>query len=219
MASIDLNAQKRENLAISYTKAGRKKGIIPGVFYYKGHPSIPIAVKEVALNPFVFTSEVCIINLLLSETGESYKCILKDVQFDPISDKPIHFDLLGISEDEKIKLEIPVQLVGTPQGVKDGGIIQHTIHKLEVICLPKDIPSHIDVNIESLMIGDAIRASDIKTENYEIITNADATIVSVVPPTVEKVEEVVSEEAAEAESAEPEVISKGKKEEEGEETE
>ncbi len=224
MAVMTLNAQKREDIANSSLKTARKKGNIPGVYYYKGSPSVPLYVKDSALKPFVYTSDVHIINLKIEGTNEQYACILKDVQFDPVKDKPIHFDLLGISENEKIKLEVPVSLVGSPVGVKEGGILQHTMHKLEVECFPRNIPSHIDVNIENLMIGDSVHVSDVEHKDFEILDSADATIVAVVPPTIEKVEVPVEGEegavpAEGEEAAEPEVISKGKKEEEEEEKE
>jgi large subunit ribosomal protein L25 len=220
MALLTLNAKKREDLAGSSTKSNRKVGNIPGVFYYRGIPSIPIYVKDVNLNPFVYTSEVNIINLVIEGITTSYNCILKDIQFDPVSDKPIHFDLFGISEDEKIKIEIPVKLVGAPVGVKDGGVIQHNVHKVEVECFPKDIPSHIEVNIEHLKIGDGVKVGELVHENFEILDNPDVMLVAVVPPTIEKEPEVApveGEVAAEGEPAEPEVIAKGKKEEAEEE--
>ncbi|HWA05109.1 MAG TPA: 50S ribosomal protein L25, partial [Ignavibacteria bacterium] len=180
-------------------------------------PAVAISVKETSLNPFVYTSEVRIINLQIEGAEKAQNCILKDIQFDPVSDKPIHFDLLGISENETIKVEVPLKLVGSPIGVRDGGIIQHTLHSLEVECLPAHIPSHIDVEISSLGIGDAVHIGDLKIENVEIHGTPTATIVAVVPPAVEKVETPAGEGEAAEGAAEPEVIAKGKKDEEGEE--
>lgn len=223
MAVLNLNARKREEIASSSMKSSRSKGSVPGVFYRRDVPSIPIYVKDIALKPFIYTSEVNIINLKIEGLKDAYSCILKDVQFDPVTDIPIHFDLLGISENEKIKLEVPITLTGSPAGVKEGGILQHSVHKVDVECLPKNIPSHIEVNIESLNIGDSIHIGDLEVKDFEILDSPDTTIVAVVPPTVEKVEAppVEGEEGAEVpaegeEAAEPEVISKGKKE-EGEE--
>ncbi len=214
MAATSLSASKREDVGNSSVKGNRKMGNIPGVLYSKEIRPIPIYVKETVLKTFTHTSEVKIINLKIEGATDVYNCILKDVQFDQVSDRAVHFDLLGISENETIKIEIPLVLVGAPVGIKDGGVIQHILHKVEVECLPKDIPSHIDINIESLKIGDSIHVSDIKHDNFEILDSLDSTIVSVVPPAVEKVEtpETAAVEGAEA-TAEPEVISKGKKEE------
>jgi large subunit ribosomal protein L25 len=222
MATMNLNAHKREDLGNSTTKNLRKAGNIPGVFYDKNTPAIPILVKDTALHPFVYTSEVRVINLQIEGTDKPYSCILKDIQFDPVSDKPVHFDLLGISENEKITVEVPVKLIGTPAGVKEGGVVQHVLHSLEIECFPSDIPAHIDVNIEPLMIGDGVRVNEIQTKNFEILNSPDSTIVSVVPPAAEEVVAppvVEGEEGAVAatEPTEPEVIAKGKKEEEEEE--
>lgn len=216
MATMNLSAQKRDDLGNSTTKTARKKGFIPGVFYFKNSPAVAISVKDTALNPFVYTSEVRIINLQIEGIEKAQNCILKDIQFDPVSDKPIHFDLLGIKENEKIKVEVPLKLVGAPIGVRDGGVVQHSLHSLEVECLPAHIPSHIDVQIENLKIGDAFHVSDLNLENVEILFSPEATIVAVVPPAVEKPAEGAegAEGAAEGEAgAEPEVISKGKKDE------
>ncbi len=214
MATVNLSAQKREDLGNSTTKTARKKGFIPGIFYFKNASPIAISVKDTALNPFVYTSEVRIINLQIEGAPKVQNCIIKDIQFDAVSDKPIHFDLLGISENESIKVIVPIKLVGAPAGVKDGGVIQHVLHSLEVECLPVNIPAHIDVEIAALGIGDAIHIGDIKIENVEIHGNPGATIVAVVPPAVEKVETPAEGEAAT--TAEPEVIAKGKKDEDEE---
>lgn len=217
MAVTNLNAQKRTDIANSALKTNRKKGNVPGIFYYKGSEPVPIYVKDTALNPFIYTSEVNIINLQL-EGAEPHNCILKDIQFDPVTDKAIHFDLLGISENEKIKLDIPLVLVGSPVGVKEGGIVQHSLHKIEIECLPQNIPSHLDIHIEQLNIGDAVHIGDLEHKDFEILDNPETIIVSVVPPVIEKVEVPAegAEAPAEGETAEPEVIAKGKKEEEEE---
>lgn len=219
MASAQLNASKRSDFANSSLKLNRKKGLVPGIFYFRGVPSTPIYVKDTALNPFIYTSKVSIINLKIEGEEKPYSCIIRDIQFDPISDKPIHFDLLGITEKEKIKIEVPITLIGSPAGVKEGGIIQHSLHRIEIECFPKDIPSHIEVNIEHLNIGDGVHVSELKHEKFEILENPDITVVAVIPPAAEEVIEAVPAEgeAAGVEPAEPEVIAKGKKEEEGEE--
>jgi large subunit ribosomal protein L25 len=213
MATMNLSAQKREDLSNSSTKTQRKKGNIPGIFYHRDSAPVSIYVKDTALNPFIYTSEVRVINLQIEGTGKGLNCILKDIQFDPVSDKAIHFDLLGISENEKIKVEIPLKMVGAPIGVRDGGVIQQSVHSIEIECLPSDIPAHIDIHIENLNIGDSVHVGDIETKNFVILDNADTTIVAVVPPAVEVVAAPVEGETA---AAEPEVIAKGKKDEEGE---
>ncbi len=115
--------------------------------------------------------------------------------------------MIGLQVGEKIQFEVPVLLKGTAIGVKEGGIVQHFAHKLEVECLPTDIPEHIEVDVTNLRIGDSIHVSDLSVPGIEFITNADALVVSVTHPRAEK-EELP---AAEGETpSEPEVIGKGK---------
>jgi large subunit ribosomal protein L25 len=211
MREITLEAEIRTELG-KRSRAIRREGRVPGVFYLRGENNIPVAVQEKSLKPLIYTSETHIINLKLNN-GEGKNCILRDIQFDPVTDRPVHFDLQGLRADEKINIEVPIVITGsTPQGVKDGGVIQHVIHRLKISCLPKDIPEHIEVNAEALKINQFVHVRDLKIENVTILDNEASSIVGVVPPTIEK-EPVATEVAAEA-VAEPEVIAKGKKPEE-----
>lgn len=212
MAEITLNGEVR-NLIGKKAKSLRKEGKIPGIFYIHGEENITIAVPEAALRPLIYTSETHIINLKL-DSGLEHSCILRDIQFDPITDRPIHFDLQGVRAEEKLTVEIPVILVGTPKGVKDGGTMQRVLHRLQVECLPRYIPEHIEINVENLGINESIHVKDITVENVTVLENENSTIVAVVPPTVLK-EEVPAATPVE-EITEPEVIGKGKKEEEEE---
>lgn len=212
MSEINLKAEKRSDFKKSTSRQLRKSGYVPGVYYIHGGDNIAIKAPELSLRPVISTTESRVINLDIE--GDVRQCILKDVQFDPITSKLIHFDLLGLKEGEKIKVEVPVKLNGNPVGIKEGGLLQFIMHKLEVSCLPQHLPSHIDLDITNLGIGDSIKIADMKLENIEFLNEDHAVIVSVVPPTV------VAEPtpaAAEGETpAEPEVITKGKKEEEAE---
>lgn len=211
MAEITIKAKRRTELSNAATNSLRKSGFIPGIFYGAGEENISIAINELALRPVIYTSEANIINLSLEGEEKSYKCILKDAQFDPLKDKPIHFDLLALREGEKLTIDVSIVLKGSAIGVKEGGVIQHSMHKLEIECLPEDIPSHIELDISELKIGDALRVGDIKIKGVEFKADDNIVIVSVVPPAAEK--EVAPAEGEES-TAEPEVINKGKKEEE-----
>ncbi len=194
----------------------RYKGNVPGIFYGHSKSNVPVTIPEKSLKPLYKTSAASIINLKLDD-GSNYKCILKDIDFDPLTDKPIHFDLFGINENEALTIEVPVVLAGgTPAGVKEGGILQHILHRLKISCLPKDIPDHVEINVANLAINKSIHVADIKVPNATIVENAKTAIVAVVPPVIEKAPEVAAAEAAAA-PTEPEVIAKGKKPEEGEE--
>lgn len=213
MTEYTLYAEIRKELG-KHVKRVRNEGKVPGIFYLRGQQNIPIAVPEPALRPLIYTSGARIINLKLDD-GSSRGCILRDIQVDPITDRPVHFDLQGVREDEKLTLEIPIVLVGIPKGVKDGGTMQRVVHRLRVSCLPKYIPERVEINVEHLEINQALHVSDIKVENATILDNEDLTLVAVVPPTVLK--EEIAAAAPVEEISEPEVIGKGKKAEEEEE--
>ena len=216
MREINLNAEVRTQLG-KHTHSLRRQGQVPGVYYIHGGENIPITVIEKSLRPLIYTSETNLINLKLND-GIDRNCILRDVQYDAVTDKPIHFDLQGLRQDEKITLEIPIIITGgTPIGVREGGILQQIIYRLKISCLPKDIPDHIEVNVENLKVNSFIHVSDLKIEHVTILDSENSSIVGVMPPTVEK--EPTPEAAAVEEALEPEVIGKGKKVEEGAEGE
>jgi large subunit ribosomal protein L25 len=215
METTKIKASERKDFSKSETRRIRNEGYIPGVFYSKNNQPIHINVSDKAINPLVFTAKTHLISLQL-EGHDEYECIIKDVQFDPVTDKLIHFDLLGLTKGEKIILEIPVRLTGTPVGVKEGGIIQHVMHKIEVECLPRNIPEHIVIDISDLKLGDSIHISDLNYKEIEFTDSKESMIVQV---THAKIKEEVAPvaEAVGEEPAEPEVISKGKQEEKEEE--
>jgi large subunit ribosomal protein L25 len=214
MEKTKLKASERKNFSKSATRKIRREGLIPGVFYSKHNKTIHIDVSDRAINPLVFTSKTHLISLEI-EGHDEYECIIKDIQFDPVTDKVIHFDLLGLTKGEKIKLEIPVQLVGSPVGVKEGGIIQHVMHKIEVECLPRNIPEHIVIDISGLKLGDSIHLGDLTIENIEFTDPKESLVVQVTHAKIKEEVAPVAEVAGE-EPKEPEVISKGKAEEEEE---
>jgi large subunit ribosomal protein L25 len=208
-ASVRTEINKKEKNKI------RNQGRAPGVFYSKHSVPIHIDVADKAIKPLVFTSKTHLISLEIDGHDEQ-ECIIKDVQFDPVTDSVLHFDLLGLTKGEKITLEVPVQLVGTPIGVKEGGIIQHIRHKLEIECLPRNIPEHIVIDVSGLKLGDSFHISDLQLEDIEFIETKEAMIVQVTHAKIRE-EAAPVEEGEEEESAEPEVIGKGKAEEEEEE--
>ena len=217
MQEVTLEAEVRNERGKQVRRL-RREGKVPGIFYIHGEDNVSIAIPEKSLGQFIYTSETHIINLKLSD-GSQRNCILRDIQFDPITDKPVHVDLQGVRADEKLTIEVPVVIIGgTPQGVRDGGVLQRIMHKLKISCLPKDIPEHIEVNAEALTINSSVHVRDILVKNVTILDSEDSAVVAVIPPTVEK--EPEAGVAATEEIAEPELITKGKKEEEeGEEAE
>ncbi len=213
MAEKILKATKRE---ISATGAKgimnqlRKDVFVPGVYYSKGQEQINFAVEAIALNKYVFTSKTNIIQLTF-EGEEGIGCIIKDVQFDPVTDKVVHIDMLGVVLGQVLQLEVPVSFTGSAIGVKEGGILQEQLHKLEVECLPRHIPENLEIDVTELNIGDSIYIRDLEFENITLLNNETTNVVSVVAPRAE--EEEVDEDEVDIDSdeaAQPEVIAKGK---------
>lgn len=216
MSEIAVSAEVRKDLG-KRAKHLLREGKVPGIYYGHGQANIPVAIGELTLQPLYRSSAANVINLTLDD-GSKHMCILRDVQFDPVTDRPVHFDLYGLNENEQVTIEVPVVVQGIPQGVRDGGILQHVLHRLRISCLPKNIPDRIEINVETLEINKSIHVRNLIIPNVKVLENESSTVVAVVPPTILKEAEVAPGAVpAEAAPAEPEVIAKGKKPEEGEE--
>lgn len=210
MEKVLIEAQKRVVIDKASRSALRKEGKVPAIFYSKHHEPLPIQFSERAIHPLVFTSKTHLITLNV-DGNEELDCIIKDVQFDPTTEKIVHIDLLGLQKGEKITIEVPVQIIGSAIGIKEGGVLQHTLHKVDIECLPSDIPEHIEIDVTNLKLGHAIHVGDLSFENLTLVNNPEAIIVSVTHP---KVEKETTPAAEGQQSAEPEVIGKGKAQEE-----
>jgi large subunit ribosomal protein L25 len=199
MSEIKLNALKRESGRCA-ARDMRRIGTIPGIYYHKGEEPISISVKELDLRPLIYTAESHIVKLIL-DGEEDRTCIMKTYDFHPTTDRIVHFDLQGVSGDETVRVEVPVVLKGQSIGVKEGGKLEFIAHKLQIECLPANMPEHIAVDISTLQVGHSIHVSDLKLENIKITSSSKITIVTVVPP---------KDESAASTSNQPEVIIKGK---------
>jgi len=214
MAQVTLQGIKRELKTKGYLTELRKKGYVPAVYYAHEEENLFLAVPKNKLKPLVFSSETYLIDLNIEGIGQK-TCIIKEFQLDPVTDEIIHVDFHGLKAGEKVSVEVAVHLVGIPIGVREGGIIQHSLHKIEIECLPTEIPEKIDVDITHLKIGDALHVKDLNLTQFRVLTNPDATIITIVPPALQR-EEAAGEAITPSEQAEPEVIQKGKKTEEEE---
>jgi large subunit ribosomal protein L25 len=212
MSVITLSAQRRAGLGKGGARKARAAGDIPGILYGHGETPIPVSIgaREFQLAMLRHKGGNPLVSLKVEDA--EYTALVRDAQFDPLSQKIIHLDFQHISLTETIEVEVNVHLTGLALGVKDGGgILEHITRTVEVRCLPTAIPPSIDIDVTALQIGDSVHVRDLQVADVEILSDPDATIATVVPPTV--VEEKPAEEAAAATTAEPEVIAKGKKEE------
>lgn len=216
MEKVIIEANERKTINKRSRNSLRNEGRVPGVLYGSRLQPIPIDVTRAAIHPVVFTAKTNLISLKI-DGHEEYECVVKDIQFDPVSDKVVHFDLIGLTRGEKIQLDVPVRLLGNAVGVKEGGLLQESLHKLNIECLPINIPQSLEIDVTALNVGDSIHVADLNFENITILNPENTIVVSVVLPKVEK--EVESAEdgveiADEEGAAEPEVIGKGKESEE-----
>ena len=180
MSAITLEAKKRE-LGKKASKAVRNSGHIPGVYYAKGKEPIAIATTFKQIRPAVYTSDTHIITLKVEGAGVM-DCVLKDVEFDPVTEEIVHFDLLGIIEGQTLHVEVPIVLKGVSKGVTiAGGILEHLMHKVQIECLPASLPEHIDVDISGLEVGKSIHIGDLKVPGVKFMVNPTASIVAIHP--------------------------------------
>jgi large subunit ribosomal protein L25 len=216
MSEVVLKATPREHLGKSGSRKLRREGFVPGVYYIQGKAATHFSVDAKTFRG-IMASDSNVIDIDLGK-GIPLPSIVKEIQVDPVSGKYLHIDFLGVKLDEKVVVEVPIHIVGTAAGAKAGGIQQVLMRHVEVECLPLDIPEAIDVDVSALEINDTISVETIKQENVTILSDPDSVIVSILPPRLEVEEEVVEAEEGEEESAEPEVVGKGKKEESEEES-
>jgi large subunit ribosomal protein L25 len=143
------------------------------------------------------------------------RALIREIQRDALRPGDIiHLDLYEIQADEAITLEVPVRLIGVPDGVRNfGGVLDHSLRELEIEVLPADIPEHIDLDVTALTIGHSLFVRDIKPERFTVLNDPDTPICTVVAPRAEEAPTAVPEEVA---TAEPELIRKPKAEAEGE---
>lgn len=183
---LDLEAYLYEPEKKGDVRRMRQEGKIPGVLY--GHKDknkrIYVIEKEFKEILDVLKKETITVNLKLKE--KNYNCLIKAIQHNPIDGKLLHIDFQHISKKEKIKITIPIHLLGEAPGIKKGGLLDQHLYEVSIRCLPDGIPSHIDVDISKLDIGKTIHLKDIQIPNIEFETKLDTPIVSVIVPKVEK---------------------------------
>jgi large subunit ribosomal protein L25 len=220
MAEIVVNAKGRDDRGKNAARRLRREGLVPGIVYGGKGGSIAIAVDPKALQK-VLRSEAgrnTILKLDIAGAGAT-NAILKDLQVDPIKDSLLHADFYRIAMDVAIRVTVPINIRGEARGVKvDGGILELITREIEVECLPGDIPERIDVDVSDLGLNGALRVSDLPANaKVKILESSDQVVVHVVSVKEEEAPApaaVAVEGEAAAAPAEPEVLKKGKKEEE-----
>jgi large subunit ribosomal protein L25 len=148
------------------------------------------------------SEDIAMLHLIVD--GEELPCIIRELQRDPVSERILHVDFFAVEHGQKLRVNVTFHLIGTPEGTKLGGILEHAIREAQIECLPQDLPSHLDVDISHLQIGDSIHIDDLSFENILLLDDPHTLVAHVIPPRLEKEVEKVEEEAEEGEG--PEVI-------------
>ena len=214
-----LEAQTRESFGKNEARRTRREGKVPAVLYGgDGKGATPISVAPKALLKILHSEagQNTLIALKLAGAGDA-RVLVKDFQLDPITHAVLHADFYRVAMDKLLQVTIPVVVHGEPKGVQQqGGLVEFIRRDIEIECLPADIPEHIDVDISELMLHEGVRVRDVATNpKWKPISDPDMMIVHVIMPKAEEVAAPAEAAAvATATPAEPEVIKKGKKEDE-----
>jgi large subunit ribosomal protein L25 len=209
MAEIILNVEVRERTGTGSARAARREGKVPGVLYGGALAPVPIAVNLNAFKKSLYTGKLLGHLVTLKYGEETQPVIAKDVQFDPVTDTPVHFDLYRVDEHQSVKISIPVHFKNqdTCPGIKRGGTLNIAFHELEILVAADHIPEEIVVDLKGLNIGDAVHVSDLKLAQGARATAEGSVVVATVVGTSAQASEdaaadasVAAEQHAEAEA-------------------
>lgn len=200
MDIIALSAEARTP-GKSAARAARRAGSVPCVLYGRHVSPVTFQVTEKSLHPLIYTDETHLVQISLD--GGAWECILKDIAFHPVTDRPLHVDFQVLQAGEKVTIAIPVRYRGTPAGQTKGGRPSYSVTELPVTCLPRDIPSQIEVDVSGVEIGQAVHVSDLDWPTLEFGVPDNQILMAVLRP---RAAEVPVEEEGELEDAETEQV-------------
>ncbi|UOY08393.1 50S ribosomal protein L25/general stress protein Ctc [Muricauda sp. SCSIO 64092] len=205
MKSITIKGSQRESVGKVSTKALRNAGKVPCVLY-GGEKPMHFSADEIAFKDLVYTPNAYTAVIEL-EGGETFKAVLQDIQFHPVTDKILHIDFYQLFKDKPVTMEIPVRLEGNSPGVRNGGRLLFRKRKLSVKALPDLLPDEITVDISKLRIGGKVAVETLRTDDFTIVHPDNITVVQVkasrnaIADEEEEEEEGATIEGAEAPSA------------------
>jgi large subunit ribosomal protein L25 len=176
MKSITIEGQLRTDSGKKSTRQLRSQKMVPGVIY-GGSKEINFSAPATAFKDIVYTSEFMVANIIID--GNSYRCILKDLQFHKVTDMLLHVDFLELVDNKKVIATLPLNFIGVPAGVKAGGKLVLKMKSVKVKTLPKYLRENIDVNIEKLELNENIRVQDVIADNMEVLNSPRIPIASV----------------------------------------
>jgi large subunit ribosomal protein L25 len=193
MKTITIEGQLRTETGKKATRQLRSQGMVPGVIY-GGTQEIAFSAPVLAYKSIVYTPDFQLAEIKVD--GKSYKCIMKDLQFDKVTDHLSHIDFLELVQDRPVVATIPIKFTGASVGVKDGGRLITKVKSLKVKSLPQHLKENIEVDVTNLELNGNIRVEDVKEPNYEILNSPRIPIASVVMTRQLKQEEAAAPAAA-----------------------
>lgn len=199
MKTIKLQGEIRSEIGKSATRRLRSEGKIPAVIY-GGEETIHCSVLPLDVRHLVYTPEFQLAEVDVD--GKTYRCIIKDLQFDVVTDELTHIDFLELVENKKVIANLPINFTGQPIGVKDGGRLVIKLKSVKVRTLPKHLKAHLDVDITELTIGGNVRVQDIPVEEMEVMNPPRIPIASVTTTRALRQAGSEGEEGAEGEEGE-----------------
>jgi large subunit ribosomal protein L25 len=177
MKSVSIEGTKRSEFGKKGTRQLRSESLVPCVIY-GGNETVHFSAPKMSFRTLVYTPDFQLANITVD--GKSYKCIMKDLQFDVVTDELSHIDFLELVEDRKVIANLPLKFVGQPEGVKAGGRLEVKVKTIKVRTLPKHLRENIEVNIDNLQLNTNIRVEDINAPEMEIMNSPRIPIASVV---------------------------------------
>ena len=228
MSETTVEVKQRDEMGKNANRRLRAAGGIPAVVYGGGKDPIAISVEKNDIHELLKQAggENAVFLLKLAGTGKARHTMVREVVVDPISRQIIHIDFQRVLMTEKVKVQVPIELVGVPEGVKNqGGVLDFITREVELECLPGDIPPQLELDVAALEVGEQVQVKDLSLPaKVEMHEEPDRVIAAVAHSRVAQEVEAAEAEAEgeeillEAEPEEPEVIGRGKEEEEPEET-
>jgi large subunit ribosomal protein L25 len=201
---LTLSAETRERAGKGASRAMRREGRVPAVIYGQKQDPISIHVEEKMLVKMLSTGHFMNSVVMIDVGGTASRTLPKDVQFHPVTDRPVHVDFFRIGEHSEVHVEVPIRFVNeeNSRGLKRGGVLNAVRHELELICDAAEIPDEIAIDLAGLDIGDSLHISQVKLPQgtRSAITDRDFTIATIVPSSgMTGVSEAAAEPAAPAE--------------------
>ncbi len=176
MKTLELKGQVKEAVGTKVANSLRREGQVPCVIY-GGEQPVQFSAPVAELKKFIFTPDVYLADIEIG--GKKLKGIIKDTQFHPVTDDLLHVDFVEVSDNKKVRVQIPVQVVGNSVGVRAGGKLAVNVRKLTVEAFAKDLPDYVTIDVTNLNIGDKLRISEVSIDNVTFLDASNVVIAAV----------------------------------------